>query len=118
MPHESFLTTRQATKLRNAFANNMSTDMKLNKAQISKTIQSSGSFGSCFGNLGKKALTNIAIPLAKETSNVMNKFERKISEKGAVRKVKGFSLFIWNEDLNDIIKNKIIRRFRCINWWS
>ena len=38
--HESFLTKRQATKTRNAFANNMSTDMKLTKAQISKTIQS------------------------------------------------------------------------------
>ena len=38
--HELFLTKRQATKTRNAFANNMSTDMKLTKAQISKTIQS------------------------------------------------------------------------------
>ena len=91
----------------------MSTDIKLSKAQISKIIQSGGSFGSWLGNLGKKALTNIAIPLARDnlpglvsnlTSNAINKFERKISGKGAVRAGKGFTLFISNEDMNDIIK--------------
>ena len=32
LPHELLLTTRQKTKLRNAFNNNMSTDIKLSKA--------------------------------------------------------------------------------------
>ena len=32
LPHELLLTTRQKTKLRNAFNNNMSTDLKLSKA--------------------------------------------------------------------------------------
>ena len=41
LPHELLLTTRQKTKLRNAF-NNMSTDLKLFKGQISKIIQSGG----------------------------------------------------------------------------
>ena len=45
LPHELFLTTRQTTKKRNAFANNISTDIKLSKAQISKIIQSGGCFG-------------------------------------------------------------------------
>ena len=55
LPHELFLTTRQTTKIRNAFANNnMSTDIELSKAQISKIIQSGGSFGSWLGNLSKK----------------------------------------------------------------
>ena len=54
LPHELFLTMRQTTKLRNAFANNMSTDTKLSKVQISKIIQSGGFFGSRFANLGKK----------------------------------------------------------------
>ena len=111
--HELFLTTRQTTKIRNALANNMSTDIKLSIAHISKIIQSGGSFGSWLGNLGKKALTNIAIPLARDnlpglvsnlTSNAINKFERKISGKGGVRSGKGFTLFISNEDMNDIIK--------------
>ena len=47
LPHELLLTTRQKTKLRNAFNNNMPTDLKISKAQISKIIQSgrfSGSF--------------------------------------------------------------------------
>ena len=38
LPHELLLTTRQKTKLRNAFNNNMSTDIKLSKAQISKIV--------------------------------------------------------------------------------
>ena len=40
LPHELLLTTRQKTNLRNAFENNMSTDIKSLKAQISKIIQS------------------------------------------------------------------------------
>ena len=38
LPHELLLTTRQRTKLRNAIENNMSTDIKSSKAQISKII--------------------------------------------------------------------------------
>ena len=33
LPHELLLTTRQKTKLRNAFNNNMPTDLKLFKAE-------------------------------------------------------------------------------------
>ena len=40
--HELLLTTRQKTKLRNAFNNNMSTNLKLSKAQIFKITQSVG----------------------------------------------------------------------------
>ena len=36
--HELLLTTRQKTKLRNAFNNNMSTDLMLFKACIAKII--------------------------------------------------------------------------------
>ena len=38
LPHELLLTTRQKTKLRNAFNNNVSTDLTLSKAQMSETI--------------------------------------------------------------------------------
>ena len=44
--HELFLTKRQKTKLRNTFNNNMPTDLRLSKAQISKIIQSGGFLGS------------------------------------------------------------------------
>ena len=46
MALELFLTTKQTTNIRNAFANNMSTDVKLSKTQIFKMIQSGGSFNS------------------------------------------------------------------------
>ena len=58
-------------------------------------------------------LTNIAIPIARDslsrlvsnlTSNTINKFERKMRGKGAVWAGKRFTLFISNEDINDIIK--------------
>ena len=39
LPHELFTTTRQKTKIKNTFANNTSTDIKLSKAQLSKIIQ-------------------------------------------------------------------------------
>ena len=42
LTHDLLLATRQKTKLRNAFSNNMSTDIKLSTAQISKIIQSRG----------------------------------------------------------------------------
>ena len=42
LPHKLFLTTRQKSKIRNAFANNMSSDIKLSKAQIFKISQSDG----------------------------------------------------------------------------
>ena len=56
MPQELLLTKRRATKIRNTFAINMSTDIKLSKDQLFKIIQSSGPFASCLGNLGKKEL--------------------------------------------------------------
>ena len=64
LPHELLLTTRQKTKLRNAFNNNMSTGLKLSKAQISKTIQSGGFLESLLSKLAEP-LMKAAIPLAK-----------------------------------------------------
>ena len=63
LPHELLLTTRQKRKLRNAFNNNMSTDLKLSKVQISKIIQSGGFLGSLLSKL-EGSLMKVAIPLA------------------------------------------------------
>ena len=62
--HELLLTTRQKTKLRNAFNNNMSTDLKLSRAQISKIIHSGEFLGSLLSKLAGP-LMNVAIPLTK-----------------------------------------------------
>ena len=64
LPHELLLTTRQKSELRNAFNNNMSTDIKLSKAQISKIIRSGAFLGSLLGKLAGP-LTKVAVPLAK-----------------------------------------------------
>ena len=63
LPNELLLTTRQKTKPRNAF-NNMSTDLKLSKAQMSKIIQSEAFLGSLLSKLAG-SLMKVAIPLAK-----------------------------------------------------
>ena len=65
LPYKLFLTIRQITKIRNAFTNNVSTDIKFSKTQISKIIQIGQFFGSWLTNLGKKALRNIDISLAR-----------------------------------------------------
>ena len=110
MLHELFLTRRQKTKIRNAFANNMSTD--ISKTQISKIIQSHGYLGYWFGNLRREALKNIGIPLARDnllglmsnsTSNAINEFGKRV-EKELPEQENDLTLFILNEDVNDIIK--------------
>ena len=68
LPHELLLATRQKTKIRNAFNNNASTDIKLSKAQINKIIQSGGFLGRLLGALLKAGLLlikNVIKPLAK-----------------------------------------------------
>ena len=70
LPHELLLTTRQTTKLRNAIENNMSTDIKLSKAQISKIIQSGGFLGKLLGLLLKM------VPQLKKISNSTTSFNK------------------------------------------
>ena len=67
LPHELLLTTRQRTKLRNAFNNNMSTGLALSKAHISKITQSEGFWGSLLIKLASP-LMKVAIPLAKNVN--------------------------------------------------
>ena len=67
--HELLLTTRQKTKLRNAFNNNMSTDLNLSRAQISKIIQSGGFLGSL--------LSKLAGPLQLLHQQLMQAFKKK-----------------------------------------
>ena len=64
LSHDILLTTRQKLKLSNAFENNMSTDIKLSKTQISKIIQSGRFVGSLLSKLGP--LMKVAVPLAKK----------------------------------------------------
>ena len=111
LPHELLLTTRQTTKLRNTIENNMSTDVNLSKAQISKIIQSGGFLGKLLGPLLKTVLPlikNVTKPLAESvliplgltaaTSTADAGIQRKIYGSGTT------TLVISNEEMNDIIK--------------
>ena len=64
LPHELLLTTRQKTKLRNAFNNNISTDIKHSIAQIFKIIQPGGFLGSLLSRIAGP-LRKVAVPLTK-----------------------------------------------------
>ena len=68
VPRELLLATRQTTKLRNAFENNISTDIKQSRAQISKTIQFGGFLSKLLRSLLKTGLPlmkNLIQPLVK-----------------------------------------------------
>ena len=66
--HILLLTNRQVANLRKAFANYLSTDIELSKAQLSKMIQSGGFLGRLLGPSLKTVLPlkkNVIHPLAK-----------------------------------------------------
>ena len=105
--YELLLTIRQKAKLRNTFNNNMSTNLKLSKAQISKIIQSGGFLGSLLsklaGPLMKAAVSlakNILAPLGitAAASAIDAGIQKKIHGSGTT------TLIISNEEMNDIMK--------------
>ena len=53
-PHKLLKTNRQVASLCAAFANYLSTDIKLSKSQLSKMIQSGGFLGMLLGLILKK----------------------------------------------------------------
>ena len=111
LPHELLLTTRQKTKLRNSFNNNISIDLKLSRAQISKIIQSGGFLGRLLCPLVKTGL-----PLIKNVIKTLAKIvltplgltaAASAADAGIHKKILGSgntALIISNEEMNDIIK--------------
>ena len=66
-PHKLLLTNRQIANLRKAFANCLSTDIKLSKTQLSKMIRSGELLGRLIGPLLKTGLPlikNVIKPVA------------------------------------------------------
>ena len=111
LPHELLLTTRQTTKLRNAIENNMSTDIKLSKAQMSKIIQSRGFLGKLLDPLlknGSPLIKNVIKPLAKSVLIPLGSTTAaSAADAGIQKKIYGSgttTLVISNEEMNDIMK--------------
>ena len=107
LPQELLMTTRQKAKLRNAFNNNMSTNLKLSRARIFKTIQSGGFLGSLLSKLAGP-LMKVALPLAKNilvllgitaaASPIDAGIQKKIHRSGKT------TLINSSEEMNDIMK--------------
>ena len=108
LPHEFVLTTRQTTRLRNAFENNMLSYIKLFKALISKITQSGGFLGSLLSKL-PGPLMKITVPLTKNilaplgitaaASAIDAAIQKKIHGSGLT------TLIISNKEMNDIEVN-------------
>ena len=67
-PHKMLLTNTQVSKLRKAFANNLSANIKLSKTQLHKIGQLGGFLGRLLGSLLKPGLPlmkNVFKPFAK-----------------------------------------------------
>ena len=114
-PHELLLTARQKTKLKNAFNNNMPTDLTLFKDQVSKIIQPGGFLGSLLSKL-EGPLMKVAIPLAKNVlaplgitaaaSAIDAGIQKKIHGSGRLLSFSPWTttLIISNKEMNDIMK--------------
>ena len=110
LSHELLLTTRQNTKLRNAFNENMSTYLKYFKAQNSKVLQSGGLFRTILSTLAGP-LIKVAIPLAK---NVLAPLRITAAgsaiDAGIQKKMNGSETItliisnVSNEEMNDLMK--------------
>ena len=105
LPYELFLTQKQITKLRNSINNNISTDIKLSKAQIKKIIMSGIGLGSnimrFLPKLIKTAasiLKNVGLPLG--LSAAMSGIDKKID--GYVNK-SGTTVKFSNEEINNMV---------------
>ena len=99
------------TKLKKSFNNNMSTDLKLSNAQISKIIQSGGFLGRLLGPLLKTGLSLIKNVIKPVTKSVLIPLgltaAASAADAGIHKKILGSgttTLIISNEEMNDIIK--------------
>ena len=110
-PHKLLLTNRQVANLRKAFANYLSTDIKLSKTHLSKMIQSGGFLGRLLGPLLKTGLPlikNVIKPLAKSVLIPLGlTAATSAADAGIHKKILGSgitTLIISNDEIEDIIK--------------
>ena len=111
-PHELLLTNRQVASIRKAFANHLSTDIKLSKTQLSKMIQSGGFLGKLLGPLLKTGLPlmkSVIKPLAKSVLIPLGlTAAASAADAGIHKKILGFgnntTLIISNDEMDDIFK--------------
>ena len=100
------MATRQSTKLRNAINNNLSTDVKLSKAQLKKLVKSGGFLGKLLSKIAGP-LMKVAMPLAKNVLAPLGLTAAMSAIDGGIQKKmrgEGIKLMIEDEDMIDIMK--------------
>ena len=111
----TFLTNRQASNLRKAFANHLSTDIKLYKAQLSKMMQSGGFLGRLLGpslKTGLPLINNVIKPLVQSVLIPLGLIAAaSVADAGIHKKILGSghngnttTLIISNNEIEDLIK--------------
>ena len=111
-PHELLLTDRQVSSIHKAFSNNSSIDIKFEKTQLSKMIQSGGFLGKLLGPFLLKAglplIKNVITLLAKSVLTPLGlTAAASAADAGIHKRILGSGntkLIISNKDIEDLIK--------------
>ena len=109
-PHELLLTNRQVANLRKSFANNLSTDVKLSKIQLSKIIKLGEFLGRILGlslKTGLSLMKNVIKPLAKSVLISLGlTAAASAADAGIHKKILGSrtTIIMSNDEMEDIIK--------------
>ena len=101
------LSNTQVSKLRKAFPNKYSPNIKLSKTQLHKIGQSGGFLGRLLGPLLKTGLSNVLKPLAKSVLITLRLTAAASATDSAIHKKmfgSGATLIISNKEMNDIMK--------------
>ena len=108
--HELLLTNRQVANIHKAYANSLSTDIKLSKTQLSRMIQSRRFLGRLLGPLlkiGLPVMKNVIKPLAKSVLIPLGLTAAAAADAGIHKIIIGSgttTLIISNDEMEDNIK--------------
>ena len=110
-PHKLLITDRQVSHFRKDFSNNLSTDIKLSKTQLSKMIQSVAYLGKLLGPLLKTGLPLIKSVIKPTAKSVLIPSgltaAASAADTGIHKKLLGSgttTLIISNDEMEDIIE--------------
>ena len=110
-PHKLLLTNTQVSRLRKAFANASSANIKLSKTHLHKMGQKGGFFGRLLGPLlktGLPSIGNVLKPLAKSVLTLLGLTAAVSATNTAIHKKMfgsgNMKLTILNKEVNDIMK--------------
>ena len=97
-PHKLLLNDRQVANIRQAFSNNLSTDVKFSKTQSLKMSQSGGFLGNLLSKLAGP-LMKVAMPLAKNVLEPLGLTADMSPIDGSIKKK---DAWFWSNNFNNL----------------